>query len=65
MARCRSAQERDALVGGYSLLLSGCWIAAGEATPGKREFRPFTGWQNGRRVLAEGDATTAEDAADA
>ena len=40
-----------ALVGGYSLLTAGCWIAPGEATPGKREFRPFTGWANGRRVL--------------
>lgn len=40
----------DALVGGYSLLLAGCWIAAGEISPGKREFRPFTGWLRGRRV---------------
>ena len=40
----------DALVGGLSLLLAGCWIAPGEATPGKREYRPFTGWQDGRRV---------------
>ena len=40
----------DAMVGGYSLLTSGSWIAAGEASPGKRDFRPFTGWANGRRV---------------
>lgn len=39
-----------AMVGGYSLLTSGSWIAAGEASPGKRDFRPFTGWANGRRV---------------
>lgn len=40
----------DALVGGYSLLTAGCWIAPGEGSPGKRDFRPFTGWANGRRV---------------
>jgi hypothetical protein len=42
----------DALVGGYSILSSGSWIDAGEASPGKRDFRPFTGWSNGRRVAA-------------
>jgi hypothetical protein len=40
----------DALVGGYSLLTSGCWIAAGESTPGMRPFPPFSGWENGKRV---------------
>ena len=39
----------DAMIGGYSILFAGCWIAPGEATPGKREHRPFTGWKNGRR----------------
>lgn len=48
----------DALVGGYSTLFAGAWIAAGEATPGKREHRPFTGWQNGRRVLPDDGAGT-------
>ena len=57
----------DALVGGYSLLTAGCWVAAGEATPGKREFRPFTGWANGRRVLPADDTQdgAANEAADA
>ena len=40
----------EALVGGYSLLLAGSWIGPGEASPGKRELRPFTGWVGGRRV---------------
>ena len=46
----------DALVGGYSLLLAGCWIGAGELSPGRREMRPFTGWVNGRRVDSDRDA---------
>jgi hypothetical protein len=50
----------DALVGGYSILFAGCWIAPGEATPGKREIRPFTGWANGRRVLAAGEVDDAQ-----
>ncbi|HTL28969.1 MAG TPA: hypothetical protein VL282_07110 [Tepidisphaeraceae bacterium] len=40
----------DAIVGGYSLLTAGCWIAAGEASPGMRPFPPFSGWENGHRV---------------
>jgi len=44
----------DALVGGYSLLLAGSWIGAGEASPGKRELAPFTGWVDGRRAHAPG-----------
>jgi hypothetical protein len=40
----------DAMVGGYSLLTCGSWIAPGEASPGWRDFRPFTGWENGHRV---------------
>lgn len=40
----------DALVGGYSLLLAGSWIGPGEASPGKRELAPFTGWVGGRRI---------------
>lgn len=43
-----------AMVGGYSLLTPGSWIAPGEATPGRRDFRPFTGWKGGRRVEAPG-----------
>jgi hypothetical protein len=50
----------DALVGGYSLLLAGCWIGGGEASPGKRELRPFTGWENGRRVAAIGEPQPQE-----
>jgi hypothetical protein len=45
----------DALVGGYSILFAGCWIGPGEASPGKREMRPFTGWVKGKRVDANSD----------
>jgi hypothetical protein len=40
----------DVLVGGYSILLAGCWIGPGEISQGKRELAPFTGWAGGRRV---------------
>jgi hypothetical protein len=40
----------DVLVGAYSILLAGSWIAPGEASPGRRELAPFTGWVNGRRI---------------
>jgi len=43
----------DVLVGGYSILLAGSWIGPGEASPGKRELAPFTGWVGGRRVEAK------------
>ena len=43
----------DALVGAYSLLLAGSWIGPGEASPGKRELAPFTGWVDGRRVQSK------------
>ncbi len=43
----------DALIGGYSILLAGCWVGNGEATPGKREVRPFSGWVGGKRVYDE------------
>jgi hypothetical protein len=49
----------DALIGGDSLLLAGCRINAGEATPGKRVFRPFTHWVDGRRVNADDRGTDA------
>ena len=39
-----------ALVGAYSILPAGCWVAAGEATPATLAMRPFTGWRGGRRV---------------
>lgn len=39
-----------ALVGGYSVLTAGSWVGPGEASPGKRDFRPFTGWRDGRRA---------------
>ena len=59
----------DALVGGYSTLFAGAWVGPGEATPGKREHRPFTGWAGGRRVLPETgaaqDAPQDTEAADA
>jgi hypothetical protein len=45
----------DVLVGGYSLLLAGSWIGPGEASPGKRELAPFTGWVGGRRVDSKDD----------
>jgi hypothetical protein len=51
----------DALVGGYSLLLAGSWIGAGEASPGKRELAPFTGWAGGRRVHLPSDGLRAAD----
>lgn len=44
---------RDSLVGGYSLLLAGCEIAPGQATPPFRTLHPFTRWSNGRRVAVE------------
>lgn len=40
----------DALVGGYSLLLPGSSIAAGEVTPPIRSLHAFSRWQGGRRV---------------
>ena len=40
----------DVLVGAYSLLLAGSWIASGEISPGKRILAPFAGWVDGRRV---------------
>ncbi len=43
----------DSVVGGYSLLLAGSWIAAEEMSPGRRELAPFTGWQHGQRVHPE------------
>jgi hypothetical protein len=51
----------DALVGGYSLWTAGTWIAPGEATPGKREMRPFTGWEAGRRVTADTQTENEDD----
>jgi hypothetical protein len=46
----------DVLVGGMSVLLAGSWIADGEISMAKRELRPFTGWQNGKRVLPDDSA---------
>ena len=40
----------DALVGGYSLLLPGCEVAEGEATPPFRTIHAFSRFENGRRV---------------
>jgi len=40
----------DVLVGAYSLLLAGSWIAAGEVSPAKRILPPFAGWADGRRI---------------
>jgi hypothetical protein len=40
----------DALVGGYSLLLPGCEIAAGEVTPPFRTMHAFSRFANGRRT---------------
>jgi hypothetical protein len=40
----------DTLVGGYSLLLPGCEIAAGEVTPPFRTIHAFSRFANGRRV---------------
>jgi hypothetical protein len=46
----------EALVGAYSLLLAGSWIGPGEASPGKLELAPFTGWVDGRRVHSKDEA---------
>ena len=40
----------DALVGGYSILLPGCEVAEGEATPPFRAIHAFSRFANGRRV---------------
>ena len=40
----------DAMVGGYSLLLPGCEVGAGETTPPLRTIHPFSRWQRGRHV---------------
>jgi hypothetical protein len=53
------------MIGGYSILFAGCWVGPGEATPGKREHRPFTGWADGRRVLADGAPRETEGATNA
>ena len=39
----------DALIGGYSTLLPGCTVAAGEVTPGFRALHAFTRLEGGRR----------------
>jgi hypothetical protein len=39
----------DALVGGYSILLPGCEIAANEVTPPFRSMHAFTRFEHGRR----------------
>ena len=43
----------ESLVGAYSILLAGSWIGPGEASPGRRELAPFTGFVNGHRVDTE------------
>lgn len=50
----------DVLIGGYSLLLAGAWIADGQATPAELKLRPFGGWENGRRTKLQ--QTEAEEA---
>ena len=40
----------DTIIGGYSLLLPGCEIAAGELTPPFRTIHPFSRWERGRHV---------------
>lgn len=42
--------EDDAVVGGYSLLLPGCEIAAGEMTPPLRSIHAFSRWARGRHA---------------
>jgi len=44
----------DALVGGYSLVLAGCQIAGGEATPPLRTLHAFTRFAGGGRLRREG-----------
>jgi hypothetical protein len=39
----------EALIGGYSTLLPGCVVAAGETTPGLRTVHAFTRLEGGRR----------------
>ena len=45
----------DVLVGGYSLLLPGCEIAAGEITPPFRSVHAFSRFEGGRRCSPTGD----------
>jgi hypothetical protein len=40
----------DVLVGGYSHLLAGCSVAAGEVTPPFRSLHAFSRWERGRRI---------------
>jgi hypothetical protein len=44
----------DVLVGGYSLLLPGCAIADGEATPPFKPLHAFSRFEGGRRVPKPG-----------
>ena len=40
----------DALIGGYSLLLPGCVVGAGEVTPPLRSIHAFSRWEGGRHA---------------
>lgn len=40
----------EAMIGGYSLLLPGCEIAAGELTPPCRTIHAFSRWERGRHL---------------
>ena len=51
----------DALIGGYSLLLPGCVVAAGEVTPPYRSIHAFSRFEGGRRRPG---VTPAEEEAD-
>ena len=53
----------DAVVGGYSLVLPGCRVAAGEATPPLRTLHHFTTYAGGRRIRRGESAGLPEDRA--
>ena len=48
----------DALIGGYSLITSGCTIPAGLSVPAGKYLRPFSTWQGNQplEVRYEGDS---------
>ena len=50
----------DALIGGYSLLLPGCEVGAGEVTPPFRTIHAFSRFEDGRRVPGTGAAEPLE-----
>ncbi|HSC28756.1 MAG TPA: hypothetical protein VLD67_15875 [Vicinamibacterales bacterium] len=52
----------DVLVGGYSLLLPGCVVAAGQVTPPFRSIHAFTRYERGGKASGARDAADGTDA---